>query len=228
MRILEEYIPYEPILANCPIFAGIPMQDYGEVIRFLGASLMVYEKGEAIYRLGEPLDRSGIVLSGSVEGSFLSENYNKIGMNQFKAGESFAEALACADTRNSPIQVEALSDAAVLLLDLRRIMSEQECECRHQHQLSVNLIHILARQNVFSNLKLRIASQRALRDKVLIYLHSLPADDNGWSEAPFSQTALAEFLGVNRSALSRELGRMQDEELLQVDGHRMKLLRNYF
>lgn len=88
------------------------------------------------------------------------------------------------------------------------------------------LIQILASQNVFSNLKLRIANQRVLRDRVLVYLHSLAPDANGFISVPFTRTALAGFLGVNRSALSRGLGRMQDDGLIAVDGEKMKLLRN--
>ena len=69
---------------------------------------------------------------------------------------------------------------------------------------------------------MRILSQKSLRDRVYIYLSSLPKDKNGYVKIPFTQTALAEYLGVNRSALSRELGRMQNEGLLVIDGRKMK------
>ena len=93
-----------------------------------------------------------------------------------------------------------------------------------QLNLTTNMLKILASQNVFSNLKLRIANQKSLRDRILIYLHSLAPDSEGYLHVPFTQTALAEFLGVNRSALSRELGRMQDENLIEVNDKKMKLL----
>ena len=94
----------------------------------------------------------------------------------------------------------------------------------YQLNLTTNMLKILASQNVFSNLKLRIANQKSLRDRILIYLHSLAPDSEGYLHVPFTQTALAEFLGVNRSALSRELGRMQDENLIEVNDKKMKLL----
>ena len=89
--------------------------------------------------------------------------------------------------------------------------------------LAENLIKSLARKNLILNQKVRILSQKSLRDRILIYLGTLPKDKNGFVKIPFTQTALAEYLGVNRSALSRELGRMQNEKLLIVDGRRMKL-----
>ncbi len=71
----------------------------------------------------------------------------------------------------------------------------------------------------------RILSQKSLRDRILVYLGTLPKDKNGFVKIPFTQTALAEHLGVNRSALSRELGRMQKEELLTVEGKKINLLK---
>ena len=85
----------------------------------------------------------------------------------------------------------------------------------------LNVNHFTSRmadQNIFTNLKLRILSQKSLRDKIIVYLYSLQPDNNNVRTIPFSQTALAEFLNVNRSALSRELGRMQDENIIRLNG----------
>lgn len=224
MKIIKDYKPYDSIISKTRLFANIPESHFDSVLKFLHASVRSYEKDELILRLGDPLLYSGIVLSGTVEGSFISENYNKINMNHFTAGRSFAEALACVHTKHSPVQLCALHDCEIMFLDLSVILSKESCDCEYKHQLSINLIEILASQNVFSNLKLRIMSQKALRDRILIYLHSLVPDADGMVSVPFTQTALAEFLGVNRSALSRELGRMQDEGLILVEAKKMKLL----
>ena len=145
-------------------------------------------------------------------------------MNHFERGRSFAEALACVQTPYSPIQLKALTNCTIMLINLKGIISGSSCPCSYQLNLTTNMLKILASQNVFSNLKLRIANQKALRDRILIYLHSLAPDSEGYLHVPFTQTALAEFLGVNRSALSRELGRMQDENLIEVNDKKMKLL----
>ena len=145
-------------------------------------------------------------------------------MNHFERGRSFAEALACVQTPYSPIQLKALTNCTIMLINLKGIISGSSCPCSYQLNLTTNMLKILASQNVFSNLKLRIANQKALRDRILIYLHSLAPDSEGYLHVPFTQTALAEFLGVNRTALSRELGRMQDENLIEVNDKKMKLL----
>ncbi len=224
MKNQKNYKNYLPIVSRSRLFANIPTEDYPHVFEYLQAKIYSFEKDEIIQRLGEPLIYSGIVLEGLVEGSFISEDYNKINMNHFPAGRSFGEALSCVQTPHSPIQLKALTDCVLMRINLNRIISDESCDCGYQQTLSTNLIKILATQNVFSNLKLRIASQRLLRDKVLMYLSSLAPDAKGFVHVPFTQTALAEFLGVNRSALSRELGNMQDEGLIVVEKKAVKLL----
>ena len=86
-----------------------------------------------------------------------------------------------------------------------------------------NLIKSLAKKNLILNQKVRILSRKSLRDRILIYLGTLPKDKNDFVKIPFTKTALAEYLGVNRSALSRELGRMQNEGLLVIDGKKIKV-----
>ncbi len=109
-------------------------------------------------------------------------------------------------------------------MNLGNVLNGSPSNCDYELLLTKNLLKILAGQNVFSNLKLRIANQKSLRDRILMYLHSLVPNTKGEVVVPFTQTALAEFLGVNRSALSRELGRMQDEEIIVVNGKNIRLL----
>ncbi len=224
MKVYSQYQEFLPIIKKARLFQNIPEEHFTDVLSYLNYSIRTYEKDELIQRLGEMLKESGIVLEGTVEGSFVSQAYNKINMNHFHAGSSFGEALACTNTSYSPIQLRALTDCTILFLELKQVFTKAPSDCQYQLQLSQNLIQILASQNVFSNLKLRIANQKSLRDKMIMYLHSLVPDQNGYLHVPFNQTALAEFLGVNRSALSRELGKMQDEGILYIDGRRMKLL----
>ncbi|MEE8886150.1 MAG: Crp/Fnr family transcriptional regulator [Eubacteriales bacterium] len=225
MRIRTDYKTFLPVISKSKLLSNIPVEAYPDVFRYLQVSIRDYKKDEIIQNLGAPMKCSGLVLDGIVEGSFISENYNKINMNQFTAGRSFGEALACVQTVHSPIQLQAVTDCTVMLLHLNCILSESPCPCSYQQTLSINLIKVLAAENVFSNLKLRIANQKAIRDRVLMYLYSMVPDAEGYLHVPFTQTALAEFLGVNRSALSRELKNMQEEGIILVKKKAIKLLR---
>jgi len=110
----------------------------------------------------------------------------------------------------------------VLFIDLEMIYAAAD-NTPIRNILARNLIKSLAKKNLILNQKVRILSQKSLRDRIFIYLRTLPKDKNGYVRIPFTQTALAEYLGVNRSALSRELGRMQNEGLLVIDGKKIKI-----
>lgn len=123
MKKLDDYQKYLPILSKAKLFEGIPLEHYPQIFNFLQASILSFEKDELIQRLGEPLLYSGIVLDGTVEGSFINENYSKINMNHFERGRSFAEALACVQTPYSPIQLKALTNCTIMLINLKGIIS---------------------------------------------------------------------------------------------------------
>lgn len=225
MTIIHNIADYFPQLLHATLFEGLTATELPNVLRFLGASFRQYQKKEAIRFVQDAVPEAGFVLEGVIESSFLEEQFNKISMNRYQAGDSFLEAFVCADTTQSPIQLWAVTDCVVVILKLDRILNTAVCVCDHQRLLAINLAKILARQNVRTSLKLRIANQKGIRDRVLVHLYSLPADSSGWRTIPFSQTAWAEYLGVNRSALSREIGKMIQDEVIEINGKSIKLCR---
>lgn len=216
------YKRYEDILTNCPLFYNISTNQFEELIDFLHGFIKTFRKNEVIVHLEEPFRYAGIVLSGKVEVSYTNHQFDKLNVNHFTTSSLFGEALALKKITYSPIQIQAVCDSTILFLDLNHLfLSAERCcsLCTFQHQLLLNLMERIVNQNLFSNLKLRILSQKTLRDKILVYLHSIQPDKDNNRIVPFSKTALSEFLGVNRSALSRELGRMQDEGILIINGN---------
>ena len=211
---------YWNTIISCPLFFGIPHEYTDEMIKSLDGSINRYKKNEIILHIGDEFRHCGIILDGSLEVSYNTNHFEKHNVNHFTTGQIFGESLALKGVSHSPVQITSLTDASVLFLDLRKlVLSSELCSksCLYNHQLLLNLIDRMAEQNIFSNLKLRILGQKSLRDRIMIYLTQLHADDPNGVNIPFSQTALAEFLGVNRSALARELGRMQDEGILKVE-----------
>ena len=209
-------------IRKCYLFDGIKDEQLTEAIKLLNGRIRKVEKDDFIVQLGGVLRNAGLLLKGKIESSFQNENYDQITMHTFGGGYLFGEAIVINSAKNSPVQVRAVEDSIVLFIDLSAIY-QSEIASTLRMILAENLIKSLARKNLILNQKVRILSQKSLRDRILIYLGTLPKDKNGFVKIPFTQTALAEYLGVNRSALSRELGRMQNEKLLIVDGRRMKL-----
>ena len=211
-------------IRKCYLFDGIKDEQLTEAIKLLNGRIRKVEKDDFIVQLGGVLRNAGMLLKGKIESSFQNENYDQITMHTFGGGYLFGEAIVINSAKNSPVQVRAVEDSIVLFIDLSAIY-QSEIASTLRMILAENLIKSLARKNLILNQKVRILSQKSLRDRILIYLGTLPKDKNGFVKIPFTQTALAEHLGVNRSALSRELGRMQNEGLLIVDKEKMKRIK---
>jgi len=209
-------------IRKCYLFDGIEDEQLTDAIKLLNGRIKKVIKDDYIVQLGGTMQYAGLLLKGKIESSFQNENFDQITMHTFTGGYLFGEGLVINHAKNSPVQVRAVEDSVVLFIDLEMIYAAAD-NTPIRNILARNLIKSLAKKNLILNQKVRILSQKSLRDRIFIYLRTLPKDKDGYVRIPFTQTALAEYLGVNRSALSRELGRMQNEGLLVIDGKKIKI-----
>ncbi len=209
-------------IRKCYLFDGIEDEQLTDAIKLLNGRIKKVIKDDYIVQLGGTIQYAGLLLKGKIESSFQNENFDQITMHTFTGGYLFGEGLVINHAKNSPVQVRAVEDSVVLFIDLEMIYAAAN-NSPVRNILARNLIKSLAKKNLILNQKVRILSQKSLRDRIFIYLRTLPKDKDGYAKIPFTQTALAEYLGVNRSALSRELGRMQNEGLLYMDRNKIKL-----
>ena len=212
-------------IRKCYLFDGIEDEQLIDAIKLLNGRIKKVAKDDYVVQLGGTIQYAGLLLKGKIESSFQNENFDQITMHTFTGGYLFGEGLVINHAKNSPVQVRAVEDSVVLFIDLEMIYAAAD-NTPIRNILARNLIKSLAKKNLILNQKVRILSQKSLRDRIFIYLRTLPKDKDGNVKIPFTQTALAEYLGVNRSALSRELGRMQNEGLLVIDGKKIKIIDN--
>lgn len=213
---------YFSIIKSCELFQNLPEDSLQGALKYLRAEERSFKRGEIISNIGDEFYRAGIVLEGKIECSFQDSDFNKYNMNHFSVGDLFGETMACLEISKSPMQILAVKDCVILFLDFR-VFSEHGIKIRYHMLLTSNLIHILSRQNFFLNQKVRLLSRKDLRSKILIYLKSLQADNNGNRRLPFSKTTLAEFLCVNRTAMSREIRNMINDGILEMNGRNLLL-----
>ena len=191
-------------IRKCYLFDGIEDEQLADAIKLLNGRIKKVIKDDYIVQLGGTIQYAGLLLKGKIESSFQNENFDQITMHTFTGGYLFGEGLVINHAKNSPVQVRAVEDSVVLFIDLEMIYAAAD-KSPVRNILARNLIKSLAKKNLILNQKVRILSQKSLRDRIFIYLRTLPKDRDGYVKIPFTQTALAEYLGVNRCALSREL-----------------------
>lgn len=203
------------ILCSSPLFAGLTPQEVQEALLCLKSAKMEFAKDTLILRAGDATDKLGVVLSGSV--LVVQEDCwgNRNILSVFEKGETFAETYACVPNAILNVNVVAREPCCVLFVDAERILHVCSAKCARHSRLIDNILSILALKNLRQSEKLHHLGQRTTRAKLLSYL-SMEAQRAGSLEfdIPYSRQQLADYLFVERSGLSSELGKMRNEGLL--------------
>ena len=205
-----------------PLFDGISKQERGAMLGCIGYHIGTFKKGGIVALEGENLRHIGIVLSGSVD--MVKEDLwgHKTMLLRIRKDEIFGETFACGEDNLSVVTFQVSEDARILFLPFDRVMHSCTMACRFHHQLIENMVHIIANKNRDLMRKVEVVSRRSIREKLLTYLSiQSQAQGSRYFEIPLGRLELAEYLCVDRSALTRELAKMKDEGLLDYD-------RNWF
>lgn len=208
-------------LAKTMLFRGIVEEEIRAMAACLGARELSFEKGDRILRMGDYAKEIGLVLSGSVRIESVDAWGTTAVMGHKPAGHVFAEAYACAPDTPLMIDVVAAENCTVLMIEMARIVRTCPSTCSHHARMLQNLLSILAHNNLELSSRALVTSPKTIRGKVLAYL-SLQSQRAGAQafEIPFNRQQLADYLGVDRSALSSELSKMQREGIVVVDRSR--------
>lgn len=207
------------ILSQCPLFSGISREDLSGMLQCLGARSVSYEKGRTVFLEGDPALWVGVVLTGEVQ--ILREDLdgNRSILAAAGPGQLFGEVFACAQLDRLPVTVIASADSRILQLACRRIIETCSQSCIFHSQLIHNLLKIVARKNLMLNQKIDFISRRTTREKLMAYLTAqAKAADSRIFSIPYNRQELADYLGVERSAMSAELGKLKKEGT--IDFHR--------
>ena len=212
------------ILALCPLFFGIRQEDMGAMLSCLGAKQKSFSKGEIILGEGAPAELIGVVLSGMVQ--VVREDYfgNRSMMAKLGPAEMFAEAFALAGVEGMPVNVVAAENSEVMLIDVSRISRPCAKACGFHQQMIYNLMRILALKNLACNQKIEVVSRRSTREKLMAYL-LLQAKRAKKSTflIPFDRQELADYLEVDRSGLSTEIGKLRREGIIDCEKNRFTI-----
>ncbi|NLJ41925.1 MAG: Crp/Fnr family transcriptional regulator [Clostridiales bacterium] len=213
------------ILKKCSLFAGILEKDLLILLPHLNAEKRVMEKGAVVFNVGDRPEHVGVVLSGSV--NVVHEDYwgNRTILSVVQSGGIFAESFSYAEAKSLPVSVVAREDSEILLLDCTRILTTCSSSCAFHTALIRNLMKILANKNIMLTRKMEHITKKTTRDKVLSYLSECAVSaGRDTFDIPFNRQELADYLSVDRSALSNSLCKMRDEVLIEFYKNSFRLL----
>lgn len=209
---------YFEILIKCALFNDISIDDLGSVLKCLSAKDKFYKKNDFIFLEDDKADYVGIIISGSV--CVIKEDFwgNRAILAKLEEGELFGETYALADADRLPVSVVATQDSEVVLIDCKKIIKVCSNSCSFHTQLINNLLKILATKNIALNQKIYHIVKRTTREKLISYLsEQAEKSKSNIFKIPFNRQELADYLSVERSAMSHELSKLRDEGIIEFN-----------
>jgi CRP-like cAMP-binding protein len=203
------------ILKSVALFKGIAAADLERMLACIGTETASPRKGKIILLAGDRPRHVGIVLTGQLH--IFRENCDgsRSLLAAMPPGEIFAETMCCAGVAKSPMTVTAAADSTIMLLDFSRILHTCPNSCPFHTRLIVNMLRLVAGKNIMLQRRMEIISLKSVRAKVMRYLESHVPKQGRDITIPFNREELANFLCVERSALSHELARMKKDGLIE-------------
>ena len=209
---MKEYLS---VIRPARLFSGISEEELNAVLRCLRAEKKDFPKEAFVLRAGDAADSIGLVLAGTV--LIVQEDIwgNRNILSRAGPGQTFAAAYACAPGSRLNVSVIAETPAAAMFLNVKRILNVCPSACAHHNRIIRNLLSELAGKNLRVGEKLTHMGQRTTRAKIMSYLSAEAQRLEKYEfDVPFSRQQLADYLGVERSGLSLELGKMKKDGFL--------------
>lgn len=206
------------LLLQTSVFTGITTDEIRDMLSCLSARETTFSKDEIIFSYGETITGIGIVLEGSVH--IVKEDFwgNANLMAECAPGDIFGEAYAINSTEPLEMNIFAASTCRILFLEVSKILTVCPSACAFHNRLIRNLLTLVSRKNFQLNRKLEHMSKRTTREKLLSYLsiESKKANASTFT-IPFNRQQLADYLSVDRSAMSNELCKLRDAGILEFN-----------
>ena len=216
---------YLQALANTQMFGGVAQDEIAAMLSCLNAVLRSYKKGEFVFRRGAYIRDVTLLVRGALHVTREDFWGNDNIISTIDAGEMFAEAYLAPDGGAMLNNVVAVEDSAVLFFDARRVLTACGRSCRFHQAVIRNLFYAVCDKNRKLVQKLGHMSKRTTREKLMSYLSEESSRQNRSTFViPFNRQQLADFLSVDRSAMSSELGKMRDEGLIRFERSRFTLI----
>ena len=189
----------------------------------VNATIISKSANSYIFKAGDTTDVMGLVLNGST--LIIQEDLwgHRNILSKCNVGDFFGELYAANNTVLN-ISVVASVDSTILLLNINHLLSTCPSSCIHHQRLIHNLVGVLSNKILILNNKITHASKRTTRDKLLSYLSSESIRQGSLSfDIPFDRQQLADYLCVERAAMSSELSKLKKEGLLSTNRNHFEL-----
>ena len=212
------------LISKTALFSGCSSSEVKQMLECLEYTIRTYQKDEIICSRGRVITEVGIILSGSAQIESDDIWGNRSVLSVVGPGGIFAEAYACVPDEPLMVNVVANDNCEILFLNMEKIFGADGTACPFHSKFIQNLIIVCARNNLELSHRIFHTSSKTIRGRLMSYFSqqiSLQRSDR--ITIPFNRQQLADYLGVDRSALSKELGKMKQDRLLDYHKNQFEL-----
>jgi CRP-like cAMP-binding protein len=220
---LEKFFP---LLQTAPLFAGIGSSDFEAMMTCLDARTQLCNKNETVFFEGDLVTDIGLLLKGRIHLIKGDVWGNCSIVAEIAPPDMFAEAVVCSGYGKIPVSVITKENSEILFIDYRKIVTSCSSSCAFHSKLIRNMIGILANKNILLSTKIQHITKRSIKEKLLSYLLEIAKQKSSKEfDIPFNRQELADYLSVERSALSSEMSKLKTDQIIDFRKNHFKLLR---
>lgn len=213
---------YNDAVNKCELFKGLNFEQTADAFSVFGATEKSYKKGDFLHFPYEKNDKFALVLEGTVNVCADDIKGNQTVMHVCQSGETFGEALNLINKENSPMYAKALEDTTVLWLKADSLFCGTDIK---NSDLQRRFSTMIAKKVLEKNTHIQILSKVTLKEKIITFISANKKNETDKIiTVPFNREDMANYLGTNRAALSRELSKLKKEGIIDFYKNTFKIL----
>ena len=213
------------LVSNHIFFENISKEDISYIIDSSSCYIKNFEPNVNIYEIGEEIQSVGIIIDGIVDIIHTSINGDETIVNRLTKGHTFGNCVSCISNLNNLNDIRSITFSTVLFIDIYKLLRDSNFSYDFRIDLFENIMNSLAQTNMNLNNKIQILSQKTLRDKLITYFELLSIQKgSNVITIPFNREQLACYLCSERSSVCRELSRLKDDNIININKNNIVLI----
>ncbi|MBU5483376.1 Crp/Fnr family transcriptional regulator [Clostridium sp. MSJ-11] len=219
MKISEDNII--TALKNSIVFKELGENEIKDMLNFINYRIQEYDKGETVAIEEDDCNSLGIVINGKIEPQKIFPSGKAITIDRLEMGNAFGEAIIFSNVHKYPATIVCIEKAAVMMISKNEMLKLFS----HNNKILNNFIAVLSNKILMLNRRVKTLSYQSIRQKICSYLlYIYQNQKTKVIKLPISRKEMAEYLGIPRPSLSREMINMQDEGLIEFDKNIIKII----
>ncbi len=203
------------------LFNQLSDSELGELSACLCAEEKSYKKNDIITKYQENDNKAGIVRSGLAYLISINDNGETSILDYYESGNIFGQNFS-PNTSINLYYIFAKKNTEVTFYSYDKLFNCCDNNCQKHKQMINHLIGCYVGR---TQIHIDILTQRSIRAKLMTYFRYISRQQNNTTVSlPLSLSDLADYIAADRSAMMREIKKLNNENIITSKGNTISLL----